>query len=470
MKLLNQPRSQTNRYYPAIFWVVSVLFVFVCASVFVYLFRVVLEIPLSQTFDEVLTRKIFDLVVKSLFLAFAVSILASVFGLVFSWLVERTDLKFKKTWNISIEFAMAMPSYVLAYAWLEKYEAFASMSGAIFILTLVTIPFAYINMRIAIKRLDVQLEEVANSLGSSDFDTFVGIVFPQLRKAFFAGMLICFLYVITDFGAVSTLRVEVFTWVIYGAYRAGFSPERAAILSVLLFLIALAVVVFEGFVSSNRKESELNKVQLVAKPAKLGVVNLFGQLAIGSYIGLTLAFPIIRSINWTFEYKSSFSFQDFKQPIINTLGVGTVTALFATFVGTRVVAGIYLEWPLVIIALCVSFGYLAITPIKNSLDRKNKTLLDVSSSLGRGNYFTLTKVTIPLSSNGLKAAAILVFVAAIKELPITLLLRPNEQNTLATYLWSNLGVSKFAVVAPSMLLLIFISAVPLMFLIKGKYD
>ena len=207
--------------------------------------------------------------------------------------------------------------------------------------------------------------------------------------------------------------------------------------------------------------------------------------------------------------KSSFSFQDFKQPIINTLGVGTVTALFATFiafcisvvatrsrtgksisrlvmtihaipgivtaiafvfVGTRVVPGIYLEWPLVIIALCVSFGYLAITPIKNSLDRKNKTLLDVSSSLGRGNYFTLTKVTIPLSSNGLKAAAILVFVAAIKELPITLLLRPNEQNTLATYLWSNLGVSKFAVVAPSMLLLIFISAVPLMFLIKGKYD
>ena len=308
MKLLNQPRSQTNRYYPAIFWVVSVLFVFVCASVFVYLFRVVLEIPLSQTFDEVLTRKIFDLVVKSLFLAFAVSILASVFGLVFSWLVERTDLKFKKTWNISIVLSMAMPLYVLAYAWLEKYEAFASMSGAIFILTLVTIPFAYINMRIAIKRLDVQLEEVANSLGSSDFDTFVGIVFPQLRKAFFAGMLICFLYVITDFGAVSTLRVEVFTWVIYGAYRAGFSPERAAILSVLLFLIALAVVVFEGFVSSNRKESELNKVQLVAKPAKLGVVNLFGQLAIGSYIGLTLAFPIIRSINWTFEYKSSFSF------------------------------------------------------------------------------------------------------------------------------------------------------------------
>lgn len=501
--------TRPSRYHPELFWVVSIFFVSICISVFAYLFKVVLQEPWSETFEIISSSKIGVLTIRTLFLAISVAVLANAIGLVFSLLIERTSLWCKKIWNVLIIVTMAMPSYVLAYSWLDSNPQMASMAGAIFILTLVTTPFAYLNIRIAVKRLDIQLEEVASSLGSSSLKTFFRIVLPQLKTSLLAGMLICVLYVITDFGAVSILRVEAFTWVIYENLRAGFSPERAAIMSSILFLIALSIVLFESAVRKNRNLSDLNKLTYNVRRSNLGKYSILGQLLPLAFVGATFIYPIVKSISWTFEYKSSFSIETFFDPLKNTLFLGLatmgftvfiafcisvvatrskigkviskivmaihgipgiVTAIAFVFVGTRVVPGIYLEWYLVIIALSVSFGYLAIGPIRNSLDRSKKSLLDTSFSLGRGKYYTLFKVTLPLSLSGLKAAAILVFIAAIKELPITLLLRPNEQNTLATVLWSNLGVSKYGVVAPSMLLLIGLSILPLLFLVKGKYD
>ena len=80
----------------------------------------------------------------------------------------------------------------------------------------------------------------------------------------------------------------------------------------------------------------------------------------------------------------------------------------------------------------------------------------------------MKNITIPLSKRGIKAGSILIFLGVVKELPITLLLRPNGENTLSTSMWSELSTSKYASVAPTILLLIFICVVPLLFLVKEK--
>jgi iron(III) transport system permease protein len=498
-----------NRYHPEFLWVVTIVFAIVCVGVFTYLFKVVIDVPWSDITEILLSSKIRLLIFKSLFLAFSVAVIANFLGLVFSLLIERTNLWFKKVWNVLIIISMAMPSYVLAYSWLDSNPEIASLKGAIFILTLVTTPFAYLNIRVAVKKLDVELEEVSSSLGSSSIKTFLNIVLPQLRRSLLSGMLISVLYVITDFGAVSTLRVDVFTWAIYGAFKAGFSPERAAVMSSLLFLIALTIVYVESMLRNKRKLSELNKLTIKAQNINLGSWNAIGQILLLVYSACSLIYPIAKSITWSFEYKSKLSFYTFVEPLRNTFMIGLcasiittfialcisvvatrsivgktivkivmaihgipgiVTAIAFVFVGTRLVPQIYLQWYLVIIAMSVSFAYLAIGPIRNSLDASSKSLLDTSFSLGRGKLYTFFRVTLPLSFTGLKAASILVFIAVVKELPITLLLRPNEQNTIATVLWSNIGVSKYGVVAPSMLILICLSIVPLLFLIKDKND
>ena len=58
-----------------------------------------------------------------------------------------------------------------------------------------------------------------------------GLTLRQVRPAATAGALLVALYVLADFGAVATMRSESFTRVIYGAYRAGFDPHRAAVLA-----------------------------------------------------------------------------------------------------------------------------------------------------------------------------------------------------------------------------------------------
>ncbi|HMS25372.1 MAG TPA: ABC transporter permease subunit, partial [Acidimicrobiia bacterium] len=384
-------RSESSRYYPYLIGVIATLFLFLCLSTYFYLFTIVSDVPRSLIWDILINRRIMNLVVRSLSLAGIVALVASALGALFAILIERTDLWMKKTWHALIVISMAIPSYVLAYAWVTIFPDMASFKGAIMILSLITIPYSYLNIRSALKNLDTSIEEVARSLGSSNLKTLGVVVLPQLRRSILSGMLIGVLYVITDFGAVSTLRVEVFTWVIYGSYRSGFSPERAAVLASLLFIIASAIVLAESIAGKKQKRTNAARVSHASKMLKLGKWNLLFQAVLALYFGSLVGVPLVRSMGWVFQYKSAVDPGDLIDPFTNTLFLGTavvalgfvfafsialfstyskiglfieklvtafhgipgiVTAIAMVYVGTRIVPAIYLEWPLVIVALC----------------------------------------------------------------------------------------------------------------------
>lgn len=498
-----------SRYFPAIVGIVSTVFLIVNASIYFYLFRIVSLSTFEEISDVIFNFRVLELAFRSLFLALIVALGGCFFGFVFAVLVERTNLWFKKTWHILLVISMAIPSYVLAYAWVTVDDRIASFSGAAFLLTLVVTPFNYLNIKAALRNLDPSLEDVSRSLGQSNLKTLTRVILPQLKKSILSGMLISILYTITDFGAVSTLRVEVFTWVIYNSYKLSFDPERAAILASLLFVVAACVVLFESYLGERKKRTGNRKVSHATKSINLGKLNVVFQLVFSVFFLCLFFLPIARSISWMFEYSSSISFEELKSPLINTLFValivtsasvffafciavsacysrrglaiekivmafhgvpGIVTAIAFVYVGTRVVPEIYLEWYLLFIALTIAFAYLAVGPIKNTLSLYSKSFIENSYALDQSKISTLWKVTFPLSLNGLKAGSILVFVATVKELPITLILRPNGENTLATTMWSNVSVSRYGVIAPTILLLLVICIVPLLFLIRGRYD
>ena len=113
-------------------------------------------------------------------------------------------------------------------------------------LTSVSYPFVYLPVAASLRRLDATHEEVARSLGRSPAQVAFGLTLRQVRPAATAGALLVALYVLADFGAVATMRFESFTWVIYGAYRAGFNPTRAAVLSLVLVALSLVLVYGES--------------------------------------------------------------------------------------------------------------------------------------------------------------------------------------------------------------------------------
>lgn len=132
----------------------------------------------------------------------------------------------------------------------------AGLTGAVLVLTLCCYPYVYLPVLAALRRADPGLEEVARALGRTPWQTFREVTLRQVRPSAAAGGLLVALYTLSDFGAVSILRYDVFTRVIYTAYRSSFDRSTAAVLSLLLVALTVAISVgSHGFAAATSPAS-----------------------------------------------------------------------------------------------------------------------------------------------------------------------------------------------------------------------
>src|SRR5690606_31021189 len=141
---------------------------------------------------------------------------------------------------------LAIPSYLLAFLWVSLVPTISGFWGSTLVLVLVSYPLVMLTTMAALSRVDPAQEEVARSLGLGGWRVLFRVTLRQSRAAITAGALLVALYVLRDFGAVAAMRYEAFTWVIYGAYRSGFNPSRAAVLALVLLVFAVVLVLAEA--------------------------------------------------------------------------------------------------------------------------------------------------------------------------------------------------------------------------------
>jgi iron(III) transport system permease protein len=98
--------------------------------------------------------------------------------------------------------------------------------------------------------------------------------------------------------------------------------------------------------------------------------------------------------------------------------------------------------------------------VRSSIEQSPVRLEEVARSLGATPRRVMMRVTAPLAMPGLAAGAALVFLSAMKELPVTLVLHPTGTDTLATTLWRHTTVSDYASAGPYALALIVFAAIP----------
>ncbi|MEZ5239375.1 MAG: ABC transporter permease subunit [Microthrixaceae bacterium] len=239
-----------------------------------YLFDQALGQGLAEVWADLWTSSTAGLLWRSLGLAAVVTSLCVVLGTGAAVMVVRTDVPFARSLEVLLALPLAVPSFVAAFSWVSWFRWLAGFWGAVLVLTLVSYPFVYLPAVAALRRLDPAQEEVALSLGRSRTGVLAAVTIPQLRPAVAAGGLLVALYVLSDFGAVGTMRYEAFTWVIYGAFRAGFDPGRAAVLSSLLVVVALLIVWAEsvvrgrpGFARLGRERRDRRSGSRSAEPA-----------------------------------------------------------------------------------------------------------------------------------------------------------------------------------------------------------
>ncbi|MBW3638628.1 MAG: iron ABC transporter permease [Actinobacteria bacterium] len=453
--------------------------------------------------DVLLRERTLRLLIRSLLLAGAVTTACLVIGVALAWLTVRSDLPWRRGWAVVAALPLAVPTYVAGFAWISLLPRLSGFLGAFVVLTACSYPYVLLPVAAALRRMDPAGEEVARSLGLSPWQAFRRATLPQLRPALAAGGLLVALYALSDFGAVSIMRFDAFTRVIYTSYRSSFDRTPAAVLGLLLVAVTLVLVWLEARSRGRASYSRVGRGGArVGATVRLGRLRLPAVIVPVAVATLSLGVPAAALLYWTsVGVRGGFPALDVGGAALTTLtfaalgalattvlavpvGVlaarrsgrlprlleraswaghalpGIVVAFALVFLSVRYAFPLYQRTPVLVLAYAVLFLPLAVGAVHASAAQSPPGLEEVARSTGARPLAVLRRVTLPLAAPGIAAGAVLVFLTCMKELPATLLLQPLGSQTLATRLWTETGVAAYSAAAPYAALLVLLSAVP----------
>lgn len=481
----------------------------------------------TVAWDVLVRARTLQVLARTVWLALTVTVASAAIAVPLAWLTARTDLPWRRFWAVATALPLVVPSYVGAYLmaaalgprglaqhWLEplfgisRLPAIYGFFGAAVTLTLLSYPYTLLIVRGALVRLDPALEEASRSLGQGPWTTFRRVILPQLRPALASGSLLVALYTLRDFGAVSIMRYDTFTRVIYIEYQSSFDRASAAVLALVLVVLTLAILTLEMWTRGRARYH-----QSVTGAARSQPVMLLGRwrwpalFFCAGVVGLALVVPasvllywLVRGLRageelsalWEVTQNSVLaSALAAGMTLLAALPVavlsarrpgrasylverltyagfalpGIVIALALVFFGVRYARPLYHTLPMLVLAYVILFLPQAVGAVRTSLLQVHPSLEETARSLGRRPLEVFATITWPLVRPGIAAGTGLVFLTTMKELPATLILGPFGFKTLATAVWSAVSEAFFARAAAPALLLILVSSAPMAFLI-----
>ncbi len=443
-------------------------------------------------------------------------------GVPLAWLTTRTDMPMRRLLSVLTALPLVIPTYVgaflavsalgprgLAQGLLEPFGVsrlpeIYGLPGAAGTLILLSYPYVLLTVRAALRKMDPSLDESARLLGHGPRSAFFKLTLPQLRPAMSAGALLVALYTISDFGAVSLMRYESFTWAIYQQYQGTFDRSVAAVLALGLVSLATLVLLVESVTRGNRRYYRPSSgSERSASTLKLGHMRwpcaIFAWAVVLAALGLpasVLAYWLINGLfagepllllwqaTWNAVSVSflaavaaalfaipvaalSVRYPGYISTIVDKIShtgyalPGIVVALALVFFGSRVVTPLYQTVWLLVFAYVVLFLPAALGAVRSSLVQISPRLEESARILGKGQLRVMLSVTGPLMRPGLLMGGALVFLVTMKELPATLILGPLGFKTLATAVWSASSEAFFAQAAAPALTLILCSSIPM---------
>ena len=403
----------------------------------------------------------------------------------------------------------------LAPLGVERLPSIYGFWGAWLSITLLAYPYVFLSVRAGLKGLDASLEEASRTLGRSAWETFRRVTLPQLAPSIMAGVLLVALYTLSDFGAVAIMQYNVFPRAIY--LRLSLDLETAALLSIVLVALSIALLALAN--ASEQRGSSYYAARSARPPQRIAlgrwqpVVQAFlGAIALGALVaplgvlsywlinGLQHAetitdviVPLQRSIRAAalaalacgvlalpfvvlqVRYPSRVSHGLARAAYLGYALPGVVIGLAFVFVGARALGTLrdwfgltdYRSLGLLIAAYVVRFIPQALGPARAGLLQINPHLEESALTLGRSRARVFASITLPLLRPGLIAGVALVFLTAMKELPVTLLLAPTGYATLATRIWAASSEAFYARAAAPALVLVLISALSLVYILDA---
>lgn len=302
------------------------------------------------------------------------TILASLCGVLFAWLMAYTDIRHKKILHIFLFLPFIIPSYVSSLAWIQffgqngqlakwlgavipNFRGFNlySMTGMIVVLGITTYPLVYLFTLNAFRQIPRETELAARVSGASQWLVLRKVTLPMAMPGLTAGIFIAFLSCLDNFGIPaflgSSANITVLTTFIYQQV-IGFGPSafnQAAVLSVILSLIALIGLGIQRLLLARHQQLE-SQVQDHSIRYYLGAKRSWIEVGMVLFIIITSILPLFALIisplykvmgrpltleNLSFK-NYLFIFQSVKsrQAILTSLKLAGVTAILSLGIGT----------------------------------------------------------------------------------------------------------------------------------------
>ena len=393
-----------------------------------------------------------------------------------------------------------------------------SLGGAIFVISFVLYPYIYLITKVAFKSTPSSLFELAELNGKNQF---YYVALPLAKPAIIAGLSLVLMETVSDFGTVDFFAVETITLGIFNLWLGMNNLAGASQLALIGFFFIMILLAFE---LSARKKQKFNDTKIRGYNGLNQKISIHHNIFIFFICIIPIIFGFIIPVLILFE--NSISYFDIQN--LHNLILITKNSFFISFVATLIIilttilltiglkfqgfkglsflstiAGIGYAFPGVILALgslffvssletsinalllfldinqnlvligsfyiliftyVCRFNAVAFGAINSGINRLPPNMVEASLTLGNSFWYSLKKVLFPIIKPSILTAAILTFVDIVKELPITLLLRPLNFETLATYVYQFASDEMLGRASAAALIIVLIGLIPILFI------
>ena len=392
----------------------------------------------------------------------------------------------------------------------QAIPKFDGMLGAIISISFSLFGYVYVLTRASFYYQSQNLIELGKSLGFSKQKSFLNIILPSARPAIVAGLSLVAMETLSDFGSVSFFGISTLTTGIYNAWISFDDLALANRLSFFLLIFILGLFLLENF--SRKKAQYHSPSKGDFKIKSLIPLTGFKSLLAFSFclivFAISFLFPVLQMLYWTIMFPKHFTDLNVTQLITNTMllvllsSCMLISLAFISNYGNRVSKSKFLEIlttfsisgyaiPGIILAVAfitfiswfdnnvinffgintiksffigsilglvlvyfVRFYSLASNGIKSGYLKINYSIDESAYLLGYSKFKTFTNIHLPYLKNSILLIGILITIEIIKELPITLIMRPFNFETFATtaYIFASQDLLE-AAAAPSLFLI-----------------
>jgi iron(III) transport system permease protein len=427
-------------------------------------------------------------------LALVATPVSGVLGVSAAWILERTNMPFRRIWTMLLVAPLVIPLFVTSYAWATVSTSLTGFWAGTGIVCFSYYPIVFLLVAASLRLMDPALEETSRSLGLGAWRTFWRVVMPQLRPALLGGMMLVLLDTLVEFDAFVALKFQTVSISIQAQYQLSFSPSGAAALALVSTVVCVLVLWAEYSLRGGANYTPVrNGAPRAIVRYRLGRATPIALAGLVLLVAVSLGIPMVRLIDWfvqgTRTAGAAAPISGLWSATLTSVLLSASAALVALLLAlpvailavrhsgravTAIERSMYLAFALPDLVAAVALGYaashvahfvygtvvlvvlaeailfipFAVVALRSTIGLIDSALEDSARSLGLGPLRTAWRVTLPLARPGLAAAAVLVFAFALGDLSTAQLLLPPGLTTLGTQFAADAGTVAFKAAAP----------------------